>query len=67
MSEVEDIFRHFDKDGSGAIDVRELNELMEALGADIPQNELDVALKALDADGNGFIDLAEFKAWWQER
>lgn len=67
MSEVEDIFRHFDKDGSGAIDVRELNDLMEALGADIPQNELDVALKALDADGNGFIDLAEFKAWWQER
>ena len=67
MSEVEDIFRHFDKDGSGSIDVRELNELMEALGADIPQNELDVALKALDADGNGFIDLAEFKAWWQER
>ncbi len=67
MSEAEDIFRHFDKDGSGAIDVRELDSLMAALGADIDQAELDAAVAALDADGNGVIDLAEFRAWWNER
>jgi len=67
MSEVEDIFRHFDKDNSGAIDVKELNALMEALGADIEQAELDIAITALDADGNGKIELDEFRAWWNDR
>ena len=67
MSETEDIFKHFDKDGSGAIDVSELNALMEALGADVAQAELDAAIAAIDKDGNGVVDLAEFRSWWNER
>jgi Ca2+-binding EF-hand superfamily protein len=65
--EIEEIFTHFDKDKSGAIDVRELDALMQALGADLDQAELDAAITALDTDRNGVIDLDEFRVWWSDR
>lgn len=57
-------FAHFDADGSGAIDARELRGLVATLGGYLTDKELDVALSALDRNGNGVIEEDEFVAWW---
>merc|ERR1711871_1438049 len=59
------MFKKFDVNGTGSIDVRELQKLTEAMGLFLGQEELNNAMLDLDANGSGDIDLQEFWTWWQ--
>jgi len=50
-------FNKFDADGSGAIDKEELGELSKELGQELTDDELVKALKRLDVNNDGEIDL----------
>jgi calmodulin len=66
IEEIRDIFNHFDKDKNGTIDAEELAALLEALGADMSDEEMAIGLSVVDADGNGTIEFDEFAAWWTD-
>jgi hypothetical protein len=65
--EAFEVFKSFDRDGSGSIDRRELARLLEALGQAISEEELEIALDAVDSNRSGRISWDEFKAWWSAR
>lgn len=65
--EVFETFKAFDRDGSGSIDRAELARLLEALGQPIDDEELEIALEVIDANGSGRVSWSEFKAWWTDR
>ena len=65
--EVFEIFKTFDRDGSASIDRNELSRLLEALGQEVPEDELSVALEVIDVNHSGRISWEEFKAWWSAR
>ena len=60
------MFGRFDADGSGEIDAGELRALLTSLGKEQSDNELAVALAALDTDGDGSISYEEFLWWWSK-
>merc|ERR1712010_409251 len=60
MDEVREAFNLFDNDQSGAIDVRELNAAMRALGFEVKKEELKKMISDIDNDGNGAIEFGEF-------
>ena len=57
-------FKKFDKDGSGEIDREELGELSAELGHTLTAEQINDALIDLDINGDGVIDLEEFKRWF---
>jgi Ca2+-binding EF-hand superfamily protein len=67
IEELMQIFNHFDGDNNGRIDRGEFKRLMQALGADAPDAELDIGFEALDSDGSGHIEFNEFGTWWMNR
>ena len=56
-------FKAYDKDGSNSIDANELESLLQDLGWNLSIDDVRDALKILDTDGNGDIDLDEFLNW----
>ncbi len=67
ITEIREIFKHFDYNENGTMDTRELAKLLTTLGGDEGADELDAALEALDLDRNGTIEFSEFFAWWSSR
>ncbi len=65
--EVFEIFKAYDRDGSGSIDRSEFTRLLEALGMSPGEEELSIALDVVDANHSGKISWDEFKAWWTNR
>lgn len=65
--EVFEIFKVYDRDGSGSIDRSEFARLLEALGMTPGEEELNIALDVVDANHSGRISWDEFKAWWTNR
>ncbi|MBL8921492.1 MAG: EF-hand domain-containing protein [Myxococcaceae bacterium] len=65
--EVFEIFKVYDRDGSGSIDRGEFARLLEALGQSPGEMELNIALDVVDANHSGKISWDEFKAWWSSR
>ena len=57
-------FDAYDQDRSGCIDRGELKGLLEKLGEELTEEELDAAFKELDADGSGEIEFFEFVEWF---
>jgi len=57
-------FDAYDEDRSGYIDVKELKELLEKLGEELSEGELDQAFRELDSDGSGEIEFFEFVEWF---
>jgi len=57
-------FDTYDEDRSGYIDVKELKELLEKLGEELSEGELDQAFRELDSDGSGEIEFFEFVEWF---
>ena len=57
-------FYKYDKDGSGAIDKAELAKMSADLGDPLDDEQLELALKDLDLNGDGVVDLDEFKRWY---
>jgi len=63
-NDVMPAFKKFDKDGSGEIDREELGELSAELGHTLTAEQINDALIDLDINGDGVIDLEEFKRWF---
>ncbi len=57
-------FRKFDEDGSGAIDVGELQALLAELGAEFTPLEVAEVMRLVDTDNSGVISEQEFVDWW---
>ncbi|ETV92514.1 hypothetical protein H310_13197 [Aphanomyces invadans] len=57
-------FNAFDVDGNGRMVASELAELVTSLGGAVSSVELEAALRVLDKDSDGVIDLGEFERWW---
>lgn len=64
---IENAFAEYDKDKSGFIDASELRGLLQSLGAKLSGKELKQALRIVDEDGSGMIELDEFKRWWENK
>ncbi|KAL7574053.1 hypothetical protein ACA910_015631 [Epithemia clementina (nom. ined.)] len=62
--EIQHIFENVDADGSGDIDMAELDQLMtKYFGQYIAKEDKEKLMKTIDADGNGTIDAEEFYRW----
>uniref|UniRef100_A0A7S4RJD8 EF-hand domain-containing protein n=1 Tax=Alexandrium monilatum TaxID=311494 RepID=A0A7S4RJD8_9DINO len=57
-------FDAYDEDRSGYIDVKELKGLLEKLGEELSDDELEQAFRELDSDGSGEIEFFEFVEWF---
>ena len=55
-------FNEADTDGDGMLSYEELKDLLQTLGLKEDKEKLNKFVTALDTDGNGTIDLAEFQS-----
>eukprot|EP01006_Ploeotia_vitrea_P035426 TRINITY_DN65875_c12_g7_i1.p1 TRINITY_DN65875_c12_g7~~TRINITY_DN65875_c12_g7_i1.p1 ORF type:complete len:160 (-),score=100.63 TRINITY_DN65875_c12_g7_i1:728-1207(-) len=61
IDEYKTVFDMFDRDGSGTIDVEELNEIIKSIyGEGVKLKELQDMVDQFDANHNGEIDFDEF-------
>ncbi|KAF0974497.1 hypothetical protein FDP41_006529 [Naegleria fowleri] len=60
LKEFKEIFDLVDTDGGGSIQKEELRQLMETLGLNPTDEQLDEMMLEVDADGSGDIDFSEF-------
>ncbi|XP_022104102.1 calmodulin-like protein isoform X2 [Acanthaster planci] len=58
VSKAMDMFKKFDKDGSGRLERAEVHELLLSIGA--RREQLDAGLKAIDKGGDGTVSFSEF-------
>jgi hypothetical protein len=56
-------FQLYDLDASGSIEAAELAPLLRSLRIDCPEEEVLLLVAAMDSDGSGDVDYAEFAAW----
>mmetsp|Transcript_94339 Transcript_94339/g.219208 ORF Transcript_94339/g.219208 Transcript_94339/m.219208 type:complete len:165 (+) Transcript_94339:58-552(+) len=67
-SEIRQAFDLFDMDGSGTIDVRQLETAMKALGCEPTQEELAICNRPMDQeDGTGGITYDEFLGMMRQK
>lgn len=48
-------FRYFDKDGDGTISAAEVRQVMDALGEDLSDSEIDEMIREADNKGKGGV------------
>ena len=62
-----DLFHRSDDDASGSLDYSEVRALFEKLGADLSDPKaISAAIKEIDEDEDGRINLSEFLEWWNK-
>ena len=59
------LFRQFDVDGSGRIDLDELYYGLRSVGLRLSIPEVKAVMQELDNDGNGEIDMDEFTTFFK--
>jgi hypothetical protein len=57
-------FELFDADGSGEIDIDELNNMLIELAIPMERSDLEDLFNEMDEDGGGSVDFNEFKDWY---
>merc|ERR1711959_812342 len=60
VEEFKQAFYAFDADGEGTIGREELDQLLDALGENLTETEVDKMVAQVDKDGSGEIDFDEF-------
>jgi len=58
------IFNKYDTDQDGSIGTNELYALCMEMGVVMLPEQLEIAIKVMDTDGNGTIEFDEFEKWW---
>ncbi|MBU8894504.1 EF-hand domain-containing protein [Corallococcus sp. M34] len=66
-NELLDIFQRYDRQRTGHIEHSGFARLLEALGQNITDDELMIALDVVDPDRTGTISWMQFKTWWTSR
>lgn len=61
-----EVFKKYDKDKSGSIDLQELTDMCIELGAKVSPEQAKQLMVELDVDGSGTIDFDEFSLFWSE-
>ncbi|CAD8195367.1 unnamed protein product [Paramecium pentaurelia] len=64
-TELHQVFKSFDKDGSGYIDKQELHLIAQQLNQEISQEEIDKLMAVVDINKDNQISFDEFWNWWQ--
>jgi len=64
MAEI--MFNKIDADHSGSIDFNKFQLLCGNLGFTMTNVELQFAMKIIDKQGTGRVELEEFKVWWNK-
>ena len=59
-SEIKDAFFTFDMTGNGFIGASEIRFVLDALGENVTDEEIDEMIRMIDLDGNGQVDYNEF-------
>ena len=62
---LERSFARFDTDGNGRIDRREFASLVRRMGFHKPDAVIEHAFADIDNAQRGFIDIGQFRTWWQ--
>ncbi|PPR94838.1 hypothetical protein GOBAR_AA25834 [Gossypium barbadense] len=57
--EYDRVVRYFDKDGDGKISASELSHRLGQMGGKLLLNIAEVAVEALDSNGDGLLDLED--------
>ncbi|XP_042464040.1 calmodulin-like [Zingiber officinale] len=60
ITEFQEAFCLFDRDGDGRITLEELGAVIKSLGQSPSEEELREMIQEIDADGNGTIEFGEF-------
>ncbi|XP_072387180.1 troponin C-like [Diabrotica undecimpunctata] len=60
QQELKEAFRLYDKEGNGYITTTTLKEILKELDDKITNEELDMMIEEIDADGSGTVDFDEF-------
>lgn len=60
--ELREAFNHFDEDGSGTIDTKEIVHAMTKIGQKLTEKQAQEFVREADVDGDGEIDYNEFVA-----
>ena len=63
-SNIYEVFRKYDADGGGTLDMEELSVLLKELKVPMTEEELEKLFDELDEDGEGGIDFEEFYEWF---
>ncbi|CAE7187580.1 unnamed protein product [Symbiodinium microadriaticum] len=64
-SQIQELFKKFDKDGNGRISASELQNVLTWINKDITVAEIGQILREVDTNNDGAIDYNEFVAWTQ--
>ncbi len=59
---MEEAFAVFDVDKDGYITKSELRQVMNRLGESLTDEQLDAMIREADTDGDGKIDIKDFKS-----
>ena len=60
-------FKKIDKNGSGDLDMAEIEQLSRYFGRPLSPKELDEAFEEMDTDRSGTVDFGEFIVWWRNQ
>ena len=60
MLRVTDVFREFDRDFSGTIEIDELRAALVSLGVPLEEHDFQLVRPVFDLNGDGVVDYAEF-------
>lgn len=61
QDELRAAFRQFDQDGSGYIQARELENILQKMGRHLSKSEINAMISSLDSSGDGKISFEEFQ------
>jgi Ca2+-binding EF-hand superfamily protein len=64
LAEIDALFAQSDQDNDGQINFTEFKSLVRELDEELSEQELRVGFTATDVNGNGRINIDEFRAWW---
>lgn len=65
IADLRAAFATCDADGDGRVNQGEFASLLQSLGSRLAAEQLGGEFSRIDVDGNGLIDLTEFRRWWQ--